>query len=111
MDPSVVGPIAHALVPIVGALAIFGSPVALVYVIKHFKLKNRELELEAELHSRELEMRLRSLEARQAAIESAVGAIGGRPPARIEERVSMVEPGSSESEPDAPPDPQRLRSR
>jgi hypothetical protein len=105
MDPALAKVLAHALIPIVSCLVVFGMPVAIVFINKHFKLKNRELELDAELHGKELEMRLRSLEARQAAIESALGAIGGRPPARLEEH---AEPGSSA--PDAPADPQRLRS-
>jgi hypothetical protein len=109
MDPAVASTLAHALVPVLSCLFVFGMPVAIVFITKHFKLKNRELELEAELHSRELEMRLRSLEARQSAIESALGVIGGRPPASLEERASAEASGSPEAE--ARGDPQRLRSR
>jgi hypothetical protein len=109
MDPAVVGALGHALPQIIACVMLFGTPIAIVFMNKHFKLKNRELELEAQLHSKELELRLRSLEARQAAVETALGAIGARPAASLEERVSLVEPGSSVAE--AAPDPQRLRSR
>jgi hypothetical protein len=111
MDPAVVAIIAHNLAPAIAAITVFAMPVAIVWINKYFKLKNRELELEAELHSKEVEMRLKSLEARQAAIESALGVIGGRPPAELEERLSVVEPPSAAGEGAPAADPQRLRSR
>jgi len=41
-----------ALIPIVSVLAVFGFPVAIVFVIKYFKLKERELALEADSRER-----------------------------------------------------------
>ena len=38
----------EALIPIVSVLAVFGMPVALVFVHKYFKIKERELALEGE---------------------------------------------------------------
>ena len=38
----------QSFIPIVSVLAVFGFPVAIVFVIKYFKLKDRELALEAE---------------------------------------------------------------
>src|SRR5947199_5422641 len=96
MDPATLAIVLKQLVPLFGMLFVFGMPVAIVWTAKHFKLKNRELELEAQLHGKELELRLRTLEARQAAIESAFGALGGRFPTPLQDRPSMVEtPGSS----------------
>jgi hypothetical protein len=53
-----------ALIPIVSVLAVFGFPVAIVFVIKYFKLKERELAVE-------MESRQRS-ERQQLAIEQRV---------------------------------------
>ena len=54
----------QSLIPIVSVLAVFGFPVAIVFVIKYFKLKERELALEVE--SREKSQR------QQIAIEHRV---------------------------------------
>jgi len=53
-----------ALIPIVSVLAVFGFPVAIVFVIKYFKLKERELALESESRQRS--------ERQQLAIEQRV---------------------------------------
>src|SRR5437588_9686460 len=112
MDPTVVGIIAKNLAPVLAALFTFAMPVAIVYVVKYFKLKNRELELEAQFHAKDLELRLRMLEARQAATEAALGAIGGHPPTSLQERVSMLEaPEPSGGSADLSGEPQRVRSR
>jgi len=91
MDPAQLSIIMHGLGPAIAALGIFAMPVAIIYMIKHFKLRHRELELEAELHGRETQLRLQALEARMGAIESALGALG---PARssVQERTALLEP-------------------
>ena len=53
-----------ALIPIVSVLAVFGFPVAIIFVIKYFKLKERELALEVESRQR--------TERQQHAIEQRV---------------------------------------
>src|SRR3954467_5791250 len=114
LDPASLKYMAEILVPSIAILATFGMPVAIIWVVKHFKLRNRELDLEAELHGKELELRLRTLEARQAAVESALNAIGARPlPAPVEQRMSLLEgPASSGEAVEAKgADPLRLRSR
>jgi hypothetical protein len=113
-DPATLSILLHNLVPIVAIVITFGFPVAIIWVVKHFQYKKRELELEAELHGREMEMRLRTLEARQAAVETALGALGGRPlPApQVEQRMSLLEPPATSSETaEAKTDPLRVRSR
>jgi hypothetical protein len=47
-----------AFIPIVSVLAVFGFPVAIVFVIKYFKLKERELALEAESRERSQKQQL-----------------------------------------------------
>jgi hypothetical protein len=115
VDPATLSILLHNLVPILAILLVFGCPVALLWTAKHFQFKKRELELEAELHGREMEMRLRTLEARQAAVETALGAIGGRPlpAAPVEQRMSLLEPPatSSETAEAKTADPHRIRSR
>ena len=116
LDPASLKYMAQILVPIVAILAVFGMPVAVLWVAKHYKLRNRELDLEAQLHGKELELRLKTLEARQAAIETALTAIGAKSMehASLEQRVSLLEPPATSAEsPDAPEtaDPLRVRSR
>src|SRR5438128_9873304 len=67
MDPASTAALAilvKGLVPILGALICLGMPVALVFRLKHFKLRHRELELEAELHGKQTQARLAAIEAR-----------------------------------------------
>ena len=40
------------MIPIVAILATFGFPPAIVFIIKYFKLKHRELDIEAELQKK-----------------------------------------------------------
>src|SRR5438094_1713621 len=75
MDPSVIRALAEVIGPVFGVLACGAIPVALVYVFKHFKLRTRELELEAELHGRDSQARLQALETRLSAMEGALGSL------------------------------------
>jgi hypothetical protein len=114
MDPIALQKLVMYMVPVVAILATFGAPVAIVWMVKHFKLRHRELDLEAELHGKELELRLRTLEARQAAVETALTVMGARPsPAPVEQRMSLLEPPatSGESAEEKTADPHRVRSR
>ncbi len=54
------------LIPIVAILAVFGFPVAMVFVWKWFKLKERELQIDSELRrtgNQALEARVQRLES------------------------------------------------
>src|SRR5207244_8582448 len=59
----------QALIPIVAVLAVFGFPVAIVFVLKYFKLKERELALEVETRERS--------QRQQLAIEQRVERLEG----------------------------------
>jgi hypothetical protein len=118
MDPIALQYFAKYMVPLVAILATFGTPVAIIWLFKHFHLRNRELDLESQLHSKELEMRLKTIEVRQAAIETALTAIGRAAPVEasspLQQRVSLLEgPATSAGSAEAPQaaDPLRLRSR
>ena len=91
MDPAQLAIIMHGLAPMLAAVSVFAMPVAIIYTLKHFKLRHRELELEAELHGKQTQLRLQALEARLGAIEAALGALG---PARssAQERTALLEP-------------------
>lgn len=75
MDPSLAHAIQDVLGPFLGVLAVGSIPVALVFIVKHFKLRTREIELEAELHGRDSQARLQALETRLAAMEGALGSL------------------------------------
>jgi hypothetical protein len=91
MDPEVTKAMSEVLGPFLGVLACGAIPVALVFLSKHFKLRTRELELEAELHGRDSQARLQAMETRVSAMEAALG--------------SLVRAISSRPELTAPPDP------
>src|SRR5207253_11367013 len=91
MDPAQLSIIMHGLGPAIAALGIFAMPVAIIYTIKHFKLRHRELELEAELHGKQIQLRLQALEARMGAIEAALGALR-RGRSSVQERATLLEP-------------------
>ena len=101
MNPAELAIIAKALETVLGVLICLGAPVAIVYTVKHFKLRHRELELEADLHGKQTQARFDSIEARLGVIESALGAIARNPAileeqrARLEERRAMLEPPST----------------
>ena len=75
MDPVVIRALAEVIGPLGAVLACGAIPVALVYLSKHFKLRTRELELEAELHGRDSQARLQALETRLSAMEGALGSL------------------------------------
>jgi len=60
-------------IPIVAILAVFGFPVAMVFVWKWFKLKDKELQLDAEMRktsNQALEARVQRLESVILALDS-----------------------------------------
>jgi hypothetical protein len=97
MDPSIAKAIAEVLGPFLGVLAVGSVPILLVYLTKHFKLRTRELELEAELHARDSQARLQALETRLSALEGALG--------------SLVQAMSRRPDLMAPPDAPQLEGR
>jgi hypothetical protein len=75
VDPIIVRGLAEALAPTVAILGVSVIPISIVFMTKYFKLRTRELELDAESHGRELEARLRALESRQGATESVISTL------------------------------------
>lgn len=60
-----------AFIPIVSVLAVFGFPVAIVFVLKYFKLKERELSLEMDSRERSQRQQL-AIEQRVERLESVL---------------------------------------
>jgi hypothetical protein len=85
------------LIPIIAILATFGFPVALVFVWKWFKLKDRELQVESEIRRSAGQ----ALESRVQRLESVILALDADLRARLGEsapRTDLFEsPGTSES--------------
>jgi hypothetical protein len=80
MDP-ILFPIVNSLAPILATLAVGGSVVGFYWVGKHYRLREKEIELEAEL---------RAMEVRLAAVENGIlsrSALTG-----TSERGSLIEP-------------------
>jgi hypothetical protein len=75
MDPGVAHALAEAIGPFLGVTALGAIPVALVFLNKHFKLRTKELELEAGLHGRESAARIQAIETRLSALEGAIGSL------------------------------------
>ena len=107
MDPASFSPLVRALEPALGLLALAVGPIGILWILKHHKLRERELEIEAQMLPRGAEARLAAIEARLAAIEQAVGA----PPQRsLENRAALLEGPATRAEPEATP-PVRTRER
>jgi hypothetical protein len=98
MDPASMTIIAHALEPFLGLIALAVIPTSLVYVVKHHKVRMRELDLQEKMLLQSGgDTRLTAIEARLAAIEEALGT-----PARksLQERAALLEgPATSAADP------------
>src|SRR5438067_820283 len=75
MDPVLTKALTEVFGPFLGVLACGAIPVTLFFLSKHFKLRTRELELEAELHGRDSQARLQAMETRLSAMEGALGSL------------------------------------
>ena len=105
MDPASLSIIARSAETVLGILICLGTPAVIVFTVKHFKLRQRELEPEAELHGNQTQARLDSIEARLGVIESALGVMARNLPvpedqrrALEEHRRAMLEARASSSE-------------
>jgi hypothetical protein len=76
------------LIPIIAILTTFGFPVALVFTFKWFKLKEKELQLEAEMRKTSGQ----ALESRVQRLESVILALD----AELRAKLNMAAPASPE---------------
>ncbi|TMA99860.1 MAG: hypothetical protein E6J64_21240, partial [Deltaproteobacteria bacterium] len=94
MDPASTAALAvlmKGLAPVLVALIVLGMPAVIVFTVKHFKLRHRELELEAEVHGKQTQARLAAVEARLGTLETALGVlVRGPGPAALQERKSLL---------------------
>ena len=61
----------QSFIPIVAVLAVFGFPVAIVFVLKYFKLKERELAMELETRQKSQQQQL-AIEGRVERLEEVL---------------------------------------
>ncbi len=90
------------LIPITAILVVFGFPVALVFTFKWFKLKEKELQLEAEMRKSAagaLEARVQRLESVILALDADLRAKLGPAPSRSELFEAPASQGGSEPQP------------
>jgi hypothetical protein len=89
----------YMLIPIVAILTTFGFPVALVFVWKWFKLKERELQLDADFRKtsgQALEQRVQRLESIILALDADLRAkLTAAPPAQLMEGPATQESGQA----------------
>ena len=115
MDPASTAALAvlmKGLAPVLVALIVLGMPAVIVFTVKHFKLRHRELELEAEVHGKQTQARLAAVEARLGTLETALGVLARGPvPAALQDRKSLLEAPASSSDAPAESDPQGVRTR
>jgi hypothetical protein len=112
MDPASLAVLVNGLETVLGVLICLGTPLAIVFTVKHFKLRHRELDLEAELHGKQTQARLAAIESRLGTLETALGAlVYGPSSASLQNRKSLLEPPPSSADAPAEADPERLRTR
>ncbi|HYY52426.1 MAG TPA: hypothetical protein VE755_06125 [Myxococcales bacterium] len=100
MDPASFSLLVKALEPALGLLALSVTPIGILWILKHHKLRMRELDLEERMLPKSAETRLAAIEARLGAIEQAVGA----PPQRsLEERAALLEGPAPRADPEGTP--------
>ena len=96
------------MIPIISVLAVFGMPVAIIFVSKYFKLKNRELEVDAEIQKKFTEESRRNLEQRVTQLEGAMQmvlqVVSGRAPQQPQATAQQLAQLAQVAE--APPRPQ-----
>lgn len=71
--------IIESFVPVVAMLATFGMPVAIVFIVKHFKIRNRELDAEIEARRFWNEKERAQFQARVERLENALFQRGSAP--------------------------------
>ena len=76
-DANTIRALTEMVAPVLICMLLSGSVLGGIFISKHFKLRAKELELEASLHTRDAEARLRAVETRQAATEAALSALVG----------------------------------
>jgi hypothetical protein len=107
MDPASFSLLVKALEPALGLLALAVGPIGILWIWKHHKLRERELEIEAQMLTKGAEARLTAIEHRLAAIEQAVGAPSQR---SLEERAALLEGPATPAERETVP-PGRTQER
>lgn len=89
------------LIPIIAIVATFGFPCVLVYLFKFFKLKEKELQIDAELRKtagQALEARVQRLESVLLALDADLRSRMANMPPRSELMEAPAQPESGQAE-------------
>jgi len=108
MDPKIL----ESMIPIVAIIATFGFPVGIIYVWKFFKLKEKELQIDADVRKTAgaaLEQRVQRLESIILALDSDLRAKLG--PARMPHQLMEPPPAAQEGEQPGPVMEPPIKSR
>ena len=87
------------LIAAMALLVVVAAPVVWLFISRHFKLKEKELELEAQTRRDWAALQGKTLDARLTALEAAVVALGGAVRQQLPIRESLEAPHDSQSEP------------
>ena len=96
MDPVMLPAILHMVAPIMAMVAFTACPVGIVWILKNHQFRMKELELEAMRLTPPSLQQLAAIEARLAAIESAVGT--AQPRNLLQDRAALLEGPATSAE-------------
>jgi hypothetical protein len=91
------------LVVAIAILVVVAAPIAWLFVSRYFRLKERELELEAQTRSDWAALQGKTLDARLTALETAVAALAGAVRQQLPQREALEAPLESKSAPGREP--------
>lgn len=80
-------------------LVVAAAPVVWLFVSRHFKLREKELELEAQTRRDWAALQGKTLDARLTALETVVATLGGGVRQQLPQRAALEAPPDSQSEP------------
>ena len=80
-------------------LVVAAAPVVWLFVSRHFKLREKELELEAQTRRDWAALQGKTLDARLTALETVVATLGGAVRQQLPQREALAAPPDSQSEP------------
>ena len=90
------------LIVALALLVLVAAPIVWLFVSRHFKLREKELELEAQTRRDWAALQGKTLDARLTALERAFATLGGAVPQQLPQRAAEAPetPHDSQSEPE-----------
>jgi hypothetical protein len=91
------------LVVAIAVLVVVAAPIAWLFVSRYFRLKEKELELEAQTRRDWAALQGKTLDARLTALETAVASLGGAVRQQLPQHEALEAPLKSKSAPGREP--------